>query len=174
MKRFQNYFERHFIPALIMIVLGIMLLSRPGYMIKSGAKLLGIAMVISGAVAIAMSRGLGRYAGGATIVGGAAAILAGLVLFARSRTFLTIFPTAAGLLIIVNGFLSLSGSYKEGRSGIRSWLLTAVLSLVAIGFGLYIFLHPFRTVEMAARIIGVMFIYEGVLEMVVKSRYHSL
>ena len=160
-------FERRPIPAIVTILLGIMLLTRPAYVISRGMWLIGIALMAAGLLHILLRA---QSFGSLSVIGGITAILTGAVIFSRRRAIVSILPTAAGLMIIVSGLLNLTHSYGQGRFGEPKWLQTALLSVIEIALGLYIFIHPFKTVNMIARAVGCMFIYNGALELILGRR----
>ncbi|MBO5570303.1 MAG: DUF308 domain-containing protein [Clostridia bacterium] len=166
-----QHFRKYMFSSVSMIVLGIALLARPGMVIHTGARILGICLMLIGIGAIFFQGRFNRYASYLSFVEGAAAFLAGAVIFARWRFILNILPTATGLLIIVNGLIDLSRCYGQGRAGERHWLFSAFLSLISIFFGLFIFVHPFATVNAVARYVGAIFIYHGILDLFIQRRY---
>ena len=166
----RSSFRHRILPSLLMILLGLMLLGRPGLMIRSSAKLLGGALMAIGILRFVLREDLVRYGFSISLVMAVSCFLAGLLIFTRYRALTSILPTAAGFLIMISGAMDLSRSYARGQLGDRRWPLTALLSIVSIVFGLYIFLHPFSAVTMAARMIGAMFIYNAAVDLLIRIR----
>ena len=172
MKSFFNAsgYGRRFLSFILTILIGVLLVIRPRFAISTGARLLGVLLIAVGAATVIL-RGASRYAGYSSYVSGFAFFLAGLVILTKYRSLLSIFPTVTGLLIVVNGLVNLLRSYDLGRAGARRWLLPALGSLIMVILGMYILIHPFKTIYLVARFAGVVLIYSGLVDLFIRNRH---
>ena len=164
-------FEQRYLTPVLTILLGILLLVRPRFVIGTGARILGVLLMAAGILSF-LSQRRNRQAGDYFLyASGFAYFLAGLIVLTKYRSILSIFPTVTGLLTVVSGLIHLSRSYELGRAGYRSWLFPALGSLIVVFLGMYILLHPFRTINLIARFAGADFIYNGLVDLFLRRRF---
>ena len=167
MKR--SVLSRNNLSALLFFLLGILIMLFPRAIIGIDMRRIGTLLMGIGALSLFLRARSPVYAVNVLNIACAiAALLAGIVLFARYHSILYVLPTATGLLVFVRGIACMLLSHWAGRQGSRKWLLPAFLSLLVAGIGLFIFIHLFMKTELAIRYIGFSFICSGLAEWFVR------
>lgn len=167
-RHFAPFIIEHHITSLLTILLGVLLLMRPRFIIGTGARFLGIMLIVVGVASFINRNGNSQSRDYSSCTSGFAFCLAGLVILTKYRSMLSIFPTVAGLLMVISGLINLSRSYDLGRAGERKWLVLAFGSLVGICFGILILIHPLKTIYWIARFTGVVFICSGLVDLFIR------
>ncbi len=156
--------------ALILIIVGFILIILPGTVLTTLIRIIGAAAVLSG-VWLAYSWYRDRDAGDKSMLAfGAIAVLIGLFLITSPRTFVNIFPIAAGIVILINGLFHLAEALELRRSGSSRWLAAAVLSVITVVLGLLLLLNPFGAVSTLVRVLGIVMVYNGLTGLFISSQ----
>jgi len=151
-----------FITGLLMIVLGILFLVRPGLSLASVLLLLGIFAVVYGvALAAAGLLGHAESRGWAIAVGLVAVIFGIMVLVWPGLTALTLIYIIAAWAII-SGITDIAGAFIGGLSGgQRAWLI--LLGVLSLAIGVVFFVHPAKGALALLWLVGIYFVLLGIL-----------
>lgn len=153
------------ISAIIMILIGAFLVFYPGDTINTVVTVFGYALIIAGAVAVISAILQKENRSIPNLVQGAVEIIVGIWVVSNPGTVVSIFPMIAGAIIVVSGVASFFDAVGR-RSGTSSgWKVSLILSVVTIILGVIIFANPFSTVTLLLRIIGVAFLYNGLVSL---------
>ena len=159
--------------AAIMIILGAVLVLFPGMTLVYIVRLGGAALILGGIGSVVSWCRMGRHQAGSSyldIAGGIFAVLGGLFLMLRPQVLIDMFPTVAGVLIILNGFFNLLKALDSRRLGFSKWLVSLLLAAVTIALGIFLLAHPFSTMQLLVRILGVVLIYNGLSSLWIVTR----
>ena len=94
-------------------------------------------------------------------------ILVALTLFIYPKGIVSFVDILLGLFVLIDGAFKLQTSIEAKSFGINRWwiiLLTALLTVVA---GMILVLNPYSSMLMLTRLLGVAFILDGVLNLIV-------
>lgn len=142
---------------LISVIGGIVLIAYPGPTLTVVALLVGIELLIGGVFLIfgALGQPSGSRIGG--VLGGALAMIAGVIVLRHPSGSILVVALAVGLYLILAGVLRLVAAF-ETREG-RGWLLLA--SLVDLAFGILIVSWPEFGIKTLAIVFGIVLIVRG-------------
>ena len=143
-----------------MIIIGVYLLASPVSALARAVKIIGFVLLAVGVIGEIWCVAQKDY--GMGVIGFAVEILLGAVFIARPYTIVSLFPTFAGISIMVNGALNLMSAFDLKKLGSSRWSASAAMAVVTILLGVVILMNPFSTVAVLVRIIGVIVIYNGV------------
>jgi uncharacterized membrane protein HdeD (DUF308 family) len=151
------------IVGLISLVGGIVLIAYPGPTLTVIALLVGIELLIGGVFLIvgALGEPSGSRLGG--VLGGALAMIAGVIVLRHPSDSILVVALAVGLYLILAGVLRLLGAF-ETREG-RGWLLLA--SLVDLALGILIVSWPEFGITTLAVVFGIVLIVRGLALVVI-------
>ena len=161
--------------SILMIVIGLLLALWPGHVMTTALTILGIALLIGGALLI-YSWYSGRNNNGSviTLAEGIVLVIAGLVVLVSPRFLISIVPFVIGALITLNGIFNLAQSLDQRKSNYHRWKASMVMAVLTIGLGLLIVFNPFSTMEMLVVAIGVIIIYNGVSNLLIELGYRNI
>jgi uncharacterized membrane protein HdeD (DUF308 family) len=151
------------IVGLISLVGGIVLIAYPGPTLTVIALLVGIELLIGGVFLIvgALGQPSGSRLGG--VLGGALAMIAGVIVLRHPSGSILVVALAVGLYLILAGVLRLVGAF-ETREG-RGWLVLA--SLVDLALGILIVSWPEFGIKTLAIVFGIVLIVRGLALVVI-------
>ena len=157
--------------SLIILLLGIVLVIKPGGTLNVICRIVGFAFLLAAAVLAVFGFGSREekkqrafYFSGAVL-----AALIGIILIANPKFVISLLPIAVGLFVIVNGAINFMQALSIRKSGKR-WGVHMVLAVLTILLGVVIFTNPFSTMELLVRIMCVILIYDGISNLITASR----
>lgn len=161
--------------SILMIVIGLLLALWPGHVMTTALTILGIALLIGGALLIySWYNGRNNDASVITLAEGIVFVVAGLVVLIAPRFLISIVPFAIGALITLNGIFNLAQALDQRKSNYHRWKASLVMAVLTIVLGLLIVLNPFSTMEMLVVAIGVIIIYNGVSNLLIELGYRNI
>lgn len=148
---------------LISVAGGIVLIAYPGPTLTVIALLVGIELLIGGIFLIvgALGQPAGSRIGG--VLGGALAMIAGVIVLRHPSGSILVVALAVGLYLILAGVLRLVGAF-EAREG-RGWLVLA--ALVDLALGILIVSWPEFGITTLAVVFGIVLIVRGLALVVI-------
>ena len=176
MKRFFNSSDRHGTAlSILMIVIGIVLVLWPGHVMTTALKIIGVALLVGGVIAIvSWYRGRMRDVSFLTLAEGLLLALCGIFVLAAPKLLISIVPVAVGIVVLLNGIINLAQALDQRREGYGRWSVSLALAVLTIVLGLLVVFNPFSTMEMLVMAIGIVIIYNGVSNLWIESRYRRL
>ena len=152
------------ITSIIYLVVGLVLIIWPDaarqiiiYAIGAAALIYGIYRIIdffvrkehlSGTIQLGVALGIG-------------CILAGLFLILKVDQIVALLAAVIGVAVIIDSVLRLQISLNLRHVGGQSWLVLFITSLVTLGFGILLLFNPFKAVNVATIIAGVLLVVDG-------------
>jgi uncharacterized membrane protein HdeD (DUF308 family) len=150
---------------ILSIVVGILVIARPGNTLVFVAVLFGLQLIILGVVRIvlgASTSGLPRWLKILSIVLGILTIIAGVICFTRPQASLIILAILLAAGWIADGIADLARGFTGERSGgERTYLI--ILGVVSILAGLVVAIFPGPSLVLLAQIAGVALLFIGAL-----------
>jgi uncharacterized membrane protein HdeD (DUF308 family) len=145
------------IVGLISLVGGIVLIAYPGPTLTVVALLVGIELLIGGVFLIvgALGQPSGSRLGG--VLGGALAMIAGVIVLRHPSDSILVVALAVGLYLILAGVLRLVGAFETSEG--RGWLVLA--ALVDLALGILIVSWPEFGIKTLAVVFGIVLIVRG-------------
>jgi uncharacterized membrane protein HdeD (DUF308 family) len=153
------------ISGILMIVLGVLFLARPGLSLASVILLVGVFTIVYGvALAIAGLMGSTESRGWSIALGVLAVIIGIMVLAWPGATSLAVLYMFAAWAL-VGGIIELAGAFMGGQSpGQRVWLV--ILGLLGIALGIALFVHPVTGILALLWLAGIYLVVLGILRIV--------
>ena len=174
--RFEKVSRNNVLLSIVMVVLGLALFFWPGKTLELAARILGIALLIGAAVS-AISWYRGRHRAGADYTSLAIAIvclIVGLIVLCAPRGIITLLPKLIGIAVLLNGALNLAQALEMRRMGGVSWTSPMVMAVLTMLLGLFLILFAFSAMKVAVMVIGGIFVYNGVSNLWIESRYRKM
>ena len=162
--------------SILMVALGLALVIWPGKSLELAARILGVALLLGGAVS-AFSWYRDRHKVSASTVTLAIAIVClvlGVIVLAAPRGVVKLLPKLIGLAVLLNGVLNLAQALDQKRAGYSRWTASLVMAILTIIAGGFIFLHAFGIMKTAVVVIGIVILYNGASNLWIESRYKKI
>ena len=173
--KFEKYSRNNVLLSIVMVVLGVALVIWPGKTLTLAARILGIALLVGAAVSC-FSWYRDRHkvgAGYATLAVGIACLIAGIVVLAAPKGVITLLPKLIGLAVLFNGILNLAQALELKRSHSAGWNSSLVMAVLTIALGAFLLLFAFSAMKAAVMVIGGVFVYNGVSNLWIESKYRK-
>ena len=156
----------HIFEMVVLTALGFWLILHPYQSLKTAVRLLGVALLVSGGLAVgfyAFSKQKSDLRTVGVLLMGSAAIVAGLVVLIKPGWVIAVFPMVAGIFVAFNGILNTLHALQTRKAGSRGWQILLVLSLLSIVVGILLFANPFAYMSTLVILLGAVLIYNGIL-----------
>ena len=147
--------------SVVLILIGIYMVFHPGNSLNLVVKILGIALIIYGAIGIIGFVTQKSERNTVNLVISILIAVVGLFFFTSPAKVVSFFPTIAGILLIVAGVRDILAAIKT--KGNTVGLVLAVITLI---LGLIILFNPFGTVEILATVFGIALAYTGITNLI--------
>ena len=159
----------------LMIIVGIILLSWPGFVMNTVAVIIGAALLLCGVVCVVTwYRGRAKGESWMTLLEGGIMALVGIILLLAKGAVFNILPVVIGILIIINGVVNLAQALDQKRLNYRRWAVSLALAILTIVLGLMVLFNPFSTNKLLIMAVGIVAIYNGVSNLWIESRYRKI
>ncbi len=155
---------------LISVAGGIVMIAYPGPTLEVVALLVGIELLIGGLFLLVAAFGERTGSRIATLLAGALALIAGLIVIRHPGDSVLVVALAVGIYLILAGVLRLAGAV-EASTG-RGWLIFA--ALVDIAVGIVIVAWPKFGITTFAIVLGIVLIVRGAALVVIAFTLRSL
>lgn len=165
MKEFINQITKHMIiESVIAIIMGIALLIWPQTSTKTIVYLLAAYFVVMGVINIITYIRTKDSMGG--IVAGIFEIIIAILMFIFPAPVASIVIIILAALIILMSIVNIVRAIEMGKLGIKSWVTVLVINLVMLVAGIIIIFNPFSSVLVLMRVLGVVLIAKGIIDLV--------
>lgn len=164
---FQDIKNSFLLSAVISIILGIVLIVYPVKTSLLICYIAGIFLIFAGVVALfryLTSRGepfFFRYDLFVALV----LLLFGLFVIFESDLVIAFIPVVIGLILLVNGLISIQKAFNLKRAGLEKWWLEFLLALLTTVLGIIICTNPFDAVATTNIFIGICLVYSGISDL---------
>jgi len=148
------------------VVLGLILLLRPTAAASVLFSIMGVLLLIYGAVTVIGFFTRSRSVSQLELVFGIVAVVVGGLLLAHPHFLLELIFTLLGIYILADGLVNLKRGLDLRDRGYAGWTTTLVTSVISVLLGLFILWRQGRAAEaVLLRIVGAAFLYEGIVDL---------
>ena len=162
------------ISAALCILLGIVLVARPGLSMQIVCTAVGAVLLIGGIVRLAVSvtsRDGSVYSQMSLVMGIVLAVV-GVWILLQPDKVLAIIPIIVGIVIALHGVNNLRQAVTLCQNKYDKWWVALILGLLTVGLGILLICKPFAALDTAVRLIGAFLIYDGLSDIWIASRVY--
>ena len=174
--KFEKYSKNNVLLSILMVVLGLLLFIWPGKTLTLAARILGIALLVGAAVS-GYTWYRERTKPGANYTPLAIAILClvgGLIVLIAPKGVVSLLPKLIGAFILVNGIINLAQALELRNVGQSNWTSSLVMAILTMLLGAFLVFFSFSVMKVAVMVIGGVFVYNGVSNLWIESRYKKM
>ena len=159
----------YIVMSLVFCAAGIVCIIKPGLSAGLVGRVLGVAMILFGAVKLVgyCSRDLYRLAFQYDLGFGLLLIALGVLVLVRPTQVLDFLFTALGVAVLTDGLYKVQIALDARRFGISTWWLTLILAIATVGVGLALVFRPWDSVRLLTILLGAALLAEGILNLCV-------
>lgn len=145
------------------ILLGIVALVIPGTMEKLLGYLVGVVLILAGAVSMIcyLLRDAHQNYYHNDFLHGILGIALGILVLYKVEIIISMVPVLLGVLVLVSGCSKLQDVIDLKRMEYGNWIVMLVLAGVNVALGLVLIFNPLRTADFLFRLIGIGLIFSG-------------
>lgn len=158
----------YIVSSILFCIFGIMLIVKPGISLSLLGTLIGIVMLLFGAVKIVgyCSRDLYRLAFQYDLGFGMLLMALGAIVLIKPTGLVNFLCVAIGVATLADGLLKVQIAGDSRRFGIERWWMILVAAILTGLVGLLLVFRPVETTEVIMRLLGIAFVMDGVLSLV--------
>ena len=159
----------YFVISALFCVLGVVLMAAPGTSVAWLGRLLGIGMIVFGAVKLVgyFSKDLFRLAFQYDLAFGILLLALGIVTLARPNDTMRFLCVVFGIPVLADGLFKIQISLDARRFGIERWWLVLVLAALTCVIGLLLVIRPSEAARALTVLMGISLLLDGILNMCV-------
>lgn len=159
----------YIVMSLVFCAAGGALIAWPGMSASLIGRVLGVAMILFGAVKLVgyCSRDLYRLAFQYDLGFGLLLIALGMLVLVRPTQVLDFLFIALGVAVLTDGLYKVQIALDARRFGISAWWLTLILAIATVGVGLALVFRPWDSVRLLTILLGAALLAEGILNLCV-------
>ncbi len=151
-----------------LIVIGIVLILFPAETLDIAITIIGIILLVCGAVGVVLGlKGEGAYQV-YTMSGAAVSIVVGIIFLVLPDFVRSILPMIMGIAIVLSGILNVMTAISQKNAGAPRWGLSLVFAVITVILGIIILANLNYTANIMIRIIGFIYIYNGLSMLIMK------
>lgn len=165
-KNFNKIFLTSIITSILFIAFGIFLLIKPDTTLKIISYTIGIIMLLLGAFSFSKYISEKEKSINFNLIYAVICIVMGLVLILNPTALATIIPFILGFWIIINSVIKMQYALELRNNENSAWVLTLVISLLILIWGLVFVFNPFAGAMAITQMIGIFIIIYSVLDLV--------
>lgn len=171
--RFEKYSKNNALLSILMVILGLALFIWPGKSLTLVARIVGIGLLVGAAVsAYSWFRDRDKAgAGYATLAVAIVCLALGLIVLIAPQGVVSLLPKLIGVAVVVNGILNLAQALDLKQTGGANWTSALVMAVLTIVCGLFLIFFAFSAMKAAVMVIGGIFVYNGVSNLWIESKY---
>lgn len=159
-----------YVSAVLTIALGGVLIAWPLEVTGLICRILGVLLVVMGAVYIFGYFVEGR--GMLSITGGLLFLLLGVWIFITPESIASLVPIVIGVVLLVHSLRDFQMASEAKRNGSERWMMLFLLALLNCAFGVVCICDSFGVISVAVRILGIALVYDGISNMIIV--YHTV
>lgn len=94
----------------------------------------------------------------------------GLFFIINSPNFFTILPIISGIIIVIDAISLVINSFKLKKITKKYWYISLLISILFLGFGIYLLINASLISNLIVRIIGIILIIDSIIDVI--NYYH--
>ena len=157
--------------ALFAIFLGVLCIANPGGVSAIVGRIIGVVIIILGAVMIISRIKNDSYRLPAIILG-ALLVAIGLFIFNRPNDVMKLIFVVIGVLMMADAVSGINVAFAMKSIGTPNWWISMLLALISFVFGVLFILGALDLLKLQFIIIGIMLIYDGIESLYSLIRVH--
>ena len=159
----------YIVMSLVFCAAGVACIVNPGLSAAVLGRVLGVAMILFGAVKLVgyCSRDLYRLAFQYDLGFGLLLIALGVLVLLRPAEVRDFLLTALGIAVLTDGLYKVQIAVDAKRFGVSAWWLTLVLAVAAGTVGLALVFRPWDSARLLTILLGAALVAEGILNLCV-------
>lgn len=163
------------VSSLLCVILGLVLVVRPGLSIRIVCTAVGIVLVVSGIVRVIdyFTERDGSMYSQINLIFGIVLAVVGVWITVKPDKVLAIIPIIVGIVIVIHGLHNIKQAMELWRDKYDKWWVAAVMGALTVGFGVLLICRPFSAIDTVVMMIGLFLIYDGVSNIWIVSRIYK-
>ena len=159
----------YIIMSLLFVILGICLIIWPDCSLKLFCTLIGIMLIAYGCIKIVgyFSKDYYCLAFQFDLAFGILLIAVGAIIIARREQVVNLIFAIFGILILADALFKIQMSMDAKRFGLSLWWRILVVAVLTGSLGVLLLIRPFDAAEIMMILVGVSFLFEGILNLCV-------
>jgi len=169
MKQLKIVKNMYIVMDVCLIIVGLLILFSPIKAINVLCRIFGVVLVLLGAVKILgyFTKDIFQLAFQFDFALGIISVILGAVLIFRTSYMVEILSVCVGIVILIDGALKLQTAVDARKFGIEKWWLILIIALLVSIVGIILMVTPFAAQTVAAWVIGINLVLDGVLNICV-------
>lgn len=163
------------ISSLLCVVLGLVLVIRPGLSMRIVCTAVGAVLIVAGVTRMIdyfASRDGSMYAQ-VNLVFGIVLAVVGVWIVVKPDTVRAIIPIIVGIVIVIHGLHNIKQAMELWRDKYDKWWVACIMGVLTVGFGVLLICRPFAAIDTVIMMIGIFLIYDGISNIWIVSRIYK-
>lgn len=153
-----------FIQSVIYVVVGFILLLKPGTSLTLISRIAATLLILVGAINVIRSLVKKDTLGSFVFPGGILCVIIGAFLFYKPLTISNILVVILSFGIILSGIFKLQNAIEIARAKAQGWWVFIIISVLILAYGIVMLFNPFKTTQLLIKFLGIGFIVSGVID----------
>jgi len=163
------------ISSLLCVILGLVLVIRPGLSMRIVCTAVGVVLIVAGATRMIdyfTDRDGSMYAQ-INLVFGIVLAVVGVWIVVKPDTVLAIIPIIVGIVIVIHGLHNIKQAMELWRDKYDKWWVACIMGVLTVGLGVLLICRPFAAIDTVVMLIGFFLIYDGLSNIWIVSRVYK-
>ncbi len=163
------------VSSLLCVLLGLVLVLRPGLSVRIVCTAVGIVLILSGVARIIdwfCARDGSMYAQ-MNLIFGIVLVVVGVWIVVKPDKVLAIIPIIVGIVIGMHGLNNLKQAIELWRDKYDKWWVAFILGALTVGLGVLLICRPFAAIDTVVMLIGFFMIYDGLSNIWIVTRIYK-
>lgn len=163
------------ISSLLCVILGLVLVIRPGLSMRIVCTAVGVVLIVAGATRMIdyfTDRDGSMYAQ-INLVFGIVLAVVGVWIVVKPDTVLAIIPIIVGIVIVIHGLHNIKQAMELWRDKYDKWWIACIMGVLTVGLGVLLICRPFAAIDTVVMLIGFFLIYDGLSNIWIVSRVYK-
>ena len=163
------------VSSLLCVLLGLVLVLRPGLSVRIVCTAVGIVLILSGVTRIIdwfCARDGSMYAQ-MNLIFGIVLVVVGVWSVVKPDKVLAIIPIIVGIVIGMHGLNNLKQAIELWRDKYDKWWVAFILGALTVGLGVLLICRPFAAIDTVVMLIGFFMIYDGLSNIWIVTRIYK-
>lgn len=163
------------ISSALCVILGLVLVFRPGLSMRIVCTAVGVVLILSGAMRMVdyFTARDGSLFSQANLIFGIVLAVVGVWIVLKPDKVMAIIPIIVGIVIAIHGLHNLQQAAGLWRDKYDRWWVALILGVLTVGFGVLLVCRPFAAIDTVVMLIGFFLIYDGLSNVWIVSRVYK-
>lgn len=150
--------------SIVYIIIGLIMLLNPLFVRNAVNYIMGIVAMLYGLVYIISlyQKGDSELYNKFDLLGGVLSISFGLFLILNPDILFSLIPFCTGVIIFIDALTLIYQSVSLKRLDVNKWWINLIISLIFLGFAVYIIINAKEISDLLIRVIGVLLIFDAI------------